>query len=673
MKSPASSRIKRVARTAVTIVLLLLINLIFVVKTLDHYPAVIDDAYISFRYAANFAEGKGLVFNPGERVEGFSNFLWTLIIAIAMRLFHVDPMFFAKILGMLASIGLIITSYLASRMVLGRWSLVNFIPPLIIAGNTYLAHWSVMGLATSAFVFMIFLTMTVAFAEHKYRWRFQVSPILAALTIMMRIDGSFFLGIMFAVFWLILITRGEFTLRRWGFWMLEFLIIMIPYMTWRLLYYASLFPNPYYAKVDPNIGHSRGLAHVFYFMFDQGWGFFHLWLVPVLVSVFWRTRYGLICLVMVALTCFFVWYVNGDWMPNYRFLLPMIPFIALNVTVVVRLVTRIKKLPATLLLYAFLLIAVYDYGKFHFHQKSIYIFDWNPHNYPQTNKKWFYPSTMWQSLWQGYVPPLQNVADWIFANVPDGSLVSTSDIGYPGFLNLGVHIIDIDGLTDRFIGRLGNEPESHQKRRDYIMERNPEFAFIFINHSRPDPTSPGHPYPEVSRLMHISTEFRNNYVEVSRMNKYMNSWVHLYKRKDARSGLTNEEQIQRLEEGLRRNPRVFYLYITMMNLCRQEGKPREVWLPYVRRALDLFRGNAENMRRLADRLTDVGELDLAATAYARSLCVNPRQPVLYTVLADLYVRTKQPEKAIDVLEKGTTVFPNNSAITYSLKRIKGQE
>jgi arabinofuranosyltransferase len=41
-----------------------------------------DDAYISWRYADNFARGWGLVWNHGERVEGYTNFLWTLILTI---------------------------------------------------------------------------------------------------------------------------------------------------------------------------------------------------------------------------------------------------------------------------------------------------------------------------------------------------------------------------------------------------------------------------------------------------------------------------------------------------------------------------------------------------------------------------------------------------------------
>ena len=45
-----------------------------------------DDAFISYRYALNLVEGKGLVFNAGERVEGYSNFLWTLWCAVGLLL-----------------------------------------------------------------------------------------------------------------------------------------------------------------------------------------------------------------------------------------------------------------------------------------------------------------------------------------------------------------------------------------------------------------------------------------------------------------------------------------------------------------------------------------------------------------------------------------------------------
>ena len=54
-----------------------------------------DDAYISFRYAENLVRGEGLVYNPGERVEGYSNLLHVLISAALLLLVDRDQLFFA--------------------------------------------------------------------------------------------------------------------------------------------------------------------------------------------------------------------------------------------------------------------------------------------------------------------------------------------------------------------------------------------------------------------------------------------------------------------------------------------------------------------------------------------------------------------------------------------------
>src|SRR5437868_10332746 len=44
-------------------------------------PHPIDDAYITFRYARNLAEGLGLVYNPGEWVLGTTAPLWAVLLA----------------------------------------------------------------------------------------------------------------------------------------------------------------------------------------------------------------------------------------------------------------------------------------------------------------------------------------------------------------------------------------------------------------------------------------------------------------------------------------------------------------------------------------------------------------------------------------------------------------
>jgi hypothetical protein len=72
----------RVEKTMATLVAAGLLTLM-IIPFLGWIP---DDAYISFQYARNLADGEGLVFNTGEHVEGFSNLLWTLVLALAARL-----------------------------------------------------------------------------------------------------------------------------------------------------------------------------------------------------------------------------------------------------------------------------------------------------------------------------------------------------------------------------------------------------------------------------------------------------------------------------------------------------------------------------------------------------------------------------------------------------------
>jgi len=50
------------------------------------YNHIGEDCFITFRYAEQWLRGRGLVFNPGERVEGYSNFLWLALMAAAKGL-----------------------------------------------------------------------------------------------------------------------------------------------------------------------------------------------------------------------------------------------------------------------------------------------------------------------------------------------------------------------------------------------------------------------------------------------------------------------------------------------------------------------------------------------------------------------------------------------------------
>ncbi|MCB1054955.1 MAG: hypothetical protein KDD11_05515, partial [Acidobacteria bacterium] len=59
----------------------------------------LDDVFITYRYARSFAEGQGLVFNPGERVFGTTAPGWALVLGTLSWLLHVP----VNVLGTLST------------------------------------------------------------------------------------------------------------------------------------------------------------------------------------------------------------------------------------------------------------------------------------------------------------------------------------------------------------------------------------------------------------------------------------------------------------------------------------------------------------------------------------------------------------------------------------------
>ena len=89
----------------------------------QNYRIIVDDALISLVYARNLALGNGLVFNVGERVEGYTNFLWVLLIAPfywVARLFHADFVHFVIGLSIALSGIALVLVYRLSRAIWDR-------------------------------------------------------------------------------------------------------------------------------------------------------------------------------------------------------------------------------------------------------------------------------------------------------------------------------------------------------------------------------------------------------------------------------------------------------------------------------------------------------------------------------------------------------------------------
>lgn len=67
---------------------------------------VCDDAFITFRHVANCLGGHGPVFNPGERVQGYTHPLWFLILLVGSTLFEPHPL--AMVLGLISTFSLML-------------------------------------------------------------------------------------------------------------------------------------------------------------------------------------------------------------------------------------------------------------------------------------------------------------------------------------------------------------------------------------------------------------------------------------------------------------------------------------------------------------------------------------------------------------------------------------
>lgn len=204
-----------------------------------------DDAYISFRYAQNLVNGEGLVFNPGERVEGYSNLLYVLMLAPITRLVSEDAVYPAAVT--LNALAIIVAAWTITRMPRGpsgtpwRWSAA-----FLVAANPLLWHaaWTAMetGIVVLGFVWLWWAVAHCADAKSKSNY---IALVLAAVAcVLIRADGFILAGI--AVTFLAI--KGQWKAFAAG---IAAIGVTFGALTlWRMSYYGLPMPNTYYAKVS---------------------------------------------------------------------------------------------------------------------------------------------------------------------------------------------------------------------------------------------------------------------------------------------------------------------------------------------------------------------------------------------------------------------------------------
>jgi arabinofuranosyltransferase len=299
------------------------------------FDFVNDDAYISFRYARNLAEHGQLVFNLGEQVEGFTNFLWTLMLAVGIKA-GISPVLSSRFLGIAFGIG---TCAVAVRMSLRlndeEPSPVHAIAPVGLAALGPFACWCTGGLETQLFTFLILLAFERSLTEIASGRGF-ASGTLFALAAMTRPEGLM-------LFVLTLAFRAarnfsvEHRVRPQHHELaaaLAFVAVFFPYFVWRWRYFGWPFPNTYYVKASGGEGtFAMGLYYLRRFAEDYNAAFFILIVLAGWPARWDRRRRDLfgLCALVCAVFAIYTVKVGGDFMGLFRFVLPVIPLAAVVV------------------------------------------------------------------------------------------------------------------------------------------------------------------------------------------------------------------------------------------------------------------------------------------------------------------------------------------------------
>jgi hypothetical protein len=526
-----------------TVLLILLVLAVYGYQVHYFWHYVNDDAYITFRYSQNLADGLGPYFNAGERVEGYTNFLLMVFISFVIRCFGpATAPFAAKLIGCLCGAGAVFLTFCLFRNLFRpswkdhpdyRVTAGALAAAGVVAVAPAFALNSTSGLETTLFSFFLILGVFIATAdESRKRW--------------IAVSGAFSLA---------LLTRPEASLLFGVFWLTQ-LFLLLPSITGKkdALSFSSLLRRLYTSRdFRRHMWTALAVVSVFlgqlifrYFAYDGEWlpntyyakhgGFWKASAWPytsagLLSPVFGMAGllislvgYGLLRrrlsarilpVAILTLTGFSLPFITGtDWMPGWRLVIPFLPFVA---TLVVGgwlgLFAKMPRIsPWTVSLTVVGVIAALWFKQ-------------------DDNRREF--QTYITIRAHGYETGHTALAHWLKTEAKKGDAVAVIDIGIIGCLCPDLFIMDITGLTDRFIAKSAGGFMSKSYDPKYILDRRPEFIVIALS-------APGQSYqtPPEDTLFYFwtpmeeriaqSPDFVSQYVRKRKVPASVSSWLDSY-------------------------------------------------------------------------------------------------------------------------------------------------
>jgi len=439
------------------LIFLAAICLIFLGHALYYWDWVEDDAFISLRYAQNLVDGSGLVFNPGEPVEGYSNLVWVLYAALAIKM-NLDPLLILKMTAILAGLLTLVLSWRAVGILLPMAGMSALAAPLYLALDPMLPRHATTGLETVPFAALV-LAGFVASNKKLTSAGSAGFLLLLVLLVFMRPEGLVFALLL--LFWRhVGSDHGERLSKvMWGE-LSALLVVTAAVLIWKWSYYGNILPNTYFAKMT---GEGRAFVEGFNYSLDflrENGG-------AVLVGLFLANLFSrkisrafLLAAALVIIQTGVVIAAGGDWMHFYRFFVPVLPVIATGgaagLGIILKMNHQTRKWTLAVVLAGTLFAACVNIYKVE----------------RATGREVMPHVKAGTYLTDGY----RQTARWIVDNTPEGSSVALCDIGLVGYYSERP-IVDMFGLIDPHISRLGGR-QHFKSDAGYVLGKHPDVVVL---------------------------------------------------------------------------------------------------------------------------------------------------------------------------------------------------
>jgi hypothetical protein len=422
--------------------------------------------------------GNGLVYNKGEYVEGYTNFLWTIITAPFTKIGLIDVSIFSSMFGLIFSISNILMIALISMQFNGDLAkylkYLIFLPPLFLALDDSIAFWAIGGMEFPLYTLFILGIIYNYFKlneDSKHIFYLMIFLMLCTLT---RPEGNMIFA--FTVVHLLLYRKSIKNFKKTVIILLVlYALFCAAYYGFKYSFYGQLIPNTFYAKgvTDIKMNLVLGTKYLALCIGTRLYIFIFILFIPF-KKAFKEFKMSFLIIFSLIYVIYLIM-VGGDWMIANRFFVPILPMLyILSVIGFINVIIKIQgyyKNENKVLKFGNVLAVILSVLLFVI---TLIFLEYNQLIIKDNNAKY-------EMQWSMF-------GKWLKNNVSPETVIAVGPAGkIPYYSEL--YTIDMWGLNNSYIAKTDSKrlQAGHKKFNfEYVLSLNPEFIIGYAGFTDKD-------------------------------------------------------------------------------------------------------------------------------------------------------------------------------------------